>query len=89
MPTASVKKSTLAERAKFQFEADSEDEEEEVLESDAHLCPAAKHLRELGRSMALEPESQNHISCRGFNSKDISRVDDQIKMNRARLDRIK
>lgn len=77
----------MAERAKYQFEADSEGEEEEVLGSDSHLCPAARRLRELGRSMAFEHETQNQLTCVSYGKS--SKVDDQITKNRARLDRIK
>jgi hypothetical protein len=83
------KKSTLADRAKFQFEADSEDDEMEN-EIDANLDAlhgAAKRLNYLGRAMGDEVDSQNkHLE--NIHAK-TDKVDDQIAMNRARLDRFK
>ncbi|KAJ4288184.1 Protein transport protein S9 plasma membrane t-SNARE [Kalmusia sp. IMI 367209] len=81
-------RSTLADRAKYQFEADSEDDEmENEIDSNLdQLHGAAKRLNALGRAMGQEVDSQNkHID-------DVMRktdkVDDQIALNRARLDRI-
>ena len=56
-----AKKSTLADRAKYQFEADSEDDEMEN-EIDSNLDAlhgAAKRLGTLGRAMGQEVETQN------------------------------
>jgi hypothetical protein len=83
------KKASLAERAKYQFEADSEDDEMEN-EIDSNLDAlhgAAKRLNQLGRAMGDEVETQNAHLERV--SKKTDKVDDQIAMNRARLDRIK
>ncbi|OCL02056.1 hypothetical protein AOQ84DRAFT_349718 [Glonium stellatum] len=83
-----MNKSTLAERAKYQFEADSEDDEMEN-EIDANLDAlhgAAKRLNGLGRAMGQEVDEQNKHIDRIIGKTD--KVDDQIAMNRARLDRI-
>jgi hypothetical protein len=83
------KKSTLADRAKFQFEADSEDDEMEN-EIDANLDAlhgAARRLNYLGRAMGEEVDTQNQHLERISAKTD--KVDDQIAMNRARLDRFK
>ncbi|KAJ4345205.1 Protein transport protein S9 plasma membrane t-SNARE [Didymosphaeria variabile] len=81
-------KSTLADRAKYQFEADSEDDEMEN-EIDGNLDQlhgAAKRLNALGRAMGQEVDTQNEHIDRITRKTD--KVDDQIAMNRARLDRI-
>jgi hypothetical protein len=83
------KKATLADRAKFQFEADSEDDEMEN-EIDSNLDAlhgAARRLNHLGRAMGQEVDTQNTHIDRIIGKTD--KVDDQIAMNRARLDRIK
>ncbi|KAF3001824.1 Meiosis-specific subunit of the t-SNARE complex [Curvularia kusanoi] len=83
------KKASLAERAKYQFEADSEDDEMEN-EIDSNLDAlhgAAKRLNQLGRAMGEEVSQQNEHLDRV--SRKTDKVDDQIAMNRARLDRIK
>jgi protein transport protein SEC9 len=101
------KKSTLADRAQFQFEPDSEDDEmENEIDSNLGKCPtpvvevgvltcvildalhgAAKRLNLLGRAMGTEVDEQNkHIA--NITGK-TDKVDDQIAMNRARLDRIR
>ncbi|KAF1925306.1 uncharacterized protein M421DRAFT_70242 [Didymella exigua CBS 183.55] len=82
-------KSSLAERAKYQFEADSDDDEMEN-EIDSNLDAlhgAAKRLNQLGRAMGQEVDTQNTHIDRIIGKTD--KVDDQIAMNRARLDRIK
>lgn len=82
-------KSSLADRAKYQFEADSEDDEMEN-EIDSNLDAlhgAAKRLNQLGRAMGDEVDTQNKHIERIIGKTD--KVDDQIAMNRARLDRIK
>ncbi|KAL8696420.1 MAG: hypothetical protein Q9224_002807 [Gallowayella concinna] len=81
--------SSLAERAKYQFEADEEDDEMEN-EIDANLTAlsgAATRLNGLARATgeALE-EDNKHLER--INAKS-TKVDDQIAMNRARLDRFK
>ena len=87
-PGGIQKKSNLAERSKYQFEADSEDEamEEEIDQNLDALGGAAKRLNQLGRAMGEEVDSQNkHI---GNIMGKADRVDDQIALNRGRLDRI-
>ncbi|KAL8812067.1 MAG: hypothetical protein Q9223_005787 [Gallowayella weberi] len=81
--------SSLAERAKYQFEADEEDDEMEN-EIDANLTAlsgAATRLNGLARATgeALEEDNKHleRINAKG------TKVDDQIAMNRARLDRFK
>ncbi|KAL8774776.1 MAG: hypothetical protein Q9209_000715 [Squamulea sp. 1 TL-2023] len=81
--------SSLAERAKYQFEADEEDDEMEN-EIDANLTAlsgAATRLNGLARATgeALE-EDNKHLER--INAKS-TKVDDQIAMNRARLDRFR
>ncbi|KAL8948812.1 MAG: hypothetical protein Q9222_005029 [Ikaeria aurantiellina] len=81
--------SSLAERAKYQFEADEEDDEMEN-EIDANLTAlsgAATRLNGLARAtgQALE-EDNKHLERISAKS---TQVDDQIAMNRARLDRFK
>jgi len=81
-------KSSLAERSKYQFEADSEDEEMEN-EIDSNLDAlghAAGRLNALARATGKEVDEQNKHIDRIIGKSD--RVDDQIAMNRARLDRI-
>lgn len=81
-------KASLAERSKYQFEADSEDDEmENEIESNLDaLGHAAGRLNALARATGKEIEVQNnHIDLIIQKS---DRVDDQIAMNRARLDRI-
>ncbi|KAL8834054.1 MAG: hypothetical protein Q9170_003946 [Blastenia crenularia] len=81
--------SSLAERAKYQFEADDEDDEMEN-EIDANLTAlsgAASRLNGLARAtgQALEEDNKHldRINAKG------TKVDDQIAMNRARLDRFR
>ncbi|KAK4990504.1 Protein transport protein S9 plasma membrane t-SNARE [Elasticomyces elasticus] len=81
-------KASLADRAKYQFEADSEDDEMEN-EIDSNLDAihrSAKTLNQLGRAMGDEIDSQNKHIDRIIDKTD--RVDDKIAVNRARLDRI-
>ncbi|KAI9803966.1 MAG: Protein transport protein S9 plasma membrane t-SNARE [Piccolia ochrophora] len=81
-------KSSLAERAKYQFEADSEDDEMEN-EIDSNLDAlggAAGRLNALARATGKEVDEQNVHIDRITSKSD--KVDDQIAMNRARLDRI-
>lgn len=81
------KQSSLAERAKFQFEADSEDEEMEN-EIDSNLDAlggAASRLNALAKATGQELDEQNRHLERINNKSTV--VDDQIAMNRARLDR--
>ncbi|RDW78144.1 hypothetical protein BP5796_05996 [Coleophoma crateriformis] len=82
-------KSSLAERSKYQFEADSEDEEmENEIDSNLDaLSGAAGRLNLLARATGREVEEQNKVIDTITRKTD--KVDDQIVMNRARLDRIK
>ncbi|KAI9700488.1 MAG: Meiosis-specific subunit of the t-SNARE complex [Bogoriella megaspora] len=86
-PTAGAK--NLAERSKYQFEADSEDDEmENEIEGNLDLLHgAAKRLGNVSRAMGTEIDAQNKVIDRVTGKTD--KVDDQIAMNRARLDRIK
>ncbi|KAI9662369.1 MAG: Meiosis-specific subunit of the t-SNARE complex [Bathelium mastoideum] len=79
----------LAERSKYQFEADSEDDEmENEIEGNLDLLQgAAGRLGQLGRAMGREVDEQNKHIDRITGKTDT--VDDQIAFNRARLDRIK
>ena len=63
-PGGAQKKNNLAERSKYQFEADSEDEamEDEIDSNLDALHGAAGRLNQLGRAMGKEVDSQNvHI----------------------------
>ena len=79
----------LADRAKYQFEADSEDDEmeNEIEDNLDAIHRGATTMRRLGEAMGTEIESQNkHIE--GVIKK-TDKVDDGIAVNRARLDRIR
>ncbi|KAG0650741.1 transport sec9 [Hyphodiscus hymeniophilus] len=82
-------KASLAERSKFQFEADSEDDEmENEIDSNMDaLGHAAGRLHALAQATGREVDDQNIHIDRIIQKSD--RVDDQIAMNRARLDRIR
>ncbi|KAK3621382.1 Protein transport protein S9 plasma membrane t-SNARE [Elasticomyces elasticus] len=82
-------KRNLADRSKFQFEADSDDDqmEDEIEDNLAGLHNAAKTINRIGQAMGTELKSQNDHLTRISGKTD--KVDDQIAMNRARLDRIK
>jgi len=82
------KKGTLADRAKYQFEADSEDDDmENEIESNLDaLHGAARRLNTLGRAMGSEVEAQNRHLARLDGKTD--KVDEEIARNRAKLDRI-
>ncbi|KAI9885193.1 MAG: putative endonuclease lcl3 [Watsoniomyces obsoletus] len=85
---AEQKKSRLAERAKYQFEADSEDDamEDEIDKNLDALGQAAGRLNAVARATGREVDEQNKQIDTIISKSD--RVDDQIAMNRARLDRI-
>jgi len=85
--TKPSKNTSLAERAKFQFEADSEDEEiESEIDSNLDaLGSVAGRLNGLARATGKEVEEQNRHLER-INQKS-TKVDDEIALNRARLDR--
>jgi len=88
-PSTGMKKSSLAERSKYQFEADSEDEgmEDEIDQNLDLLHGAAGRLKNLSLAMGEEVDAQNrHIERIGGK---VDRVDDEIALNRSRLDRIK
>jgi hypothetical protein len=79
----------LAERSKYQFEADSEDEEmENEIDSNLDLLHgAAGRLGHLAKAMGREVDEQNVHIDRIAGKTD--GVEDQITMNRAKLDRIR
>jgi hypothetical protein len=83
-----VAKASLAERAKYQFEADSEDDEmENEIDSNLDaLSGATSRLNMLARVTGQEVDEQNKLIDRITQKSD--KVDDQIAVNRARLDRI-
>ncbi|CAI6332162.1 unnamed protein product [Periconia digitata] len=82
-------RSTLADRAKFQFEADSDDDqmEDEIDSNLDALHGAAKRLNHLGRAMGQEVDTQNTHIERIIRKTD--KVDDGIASNRAKLERIR
>lgn len=84
-----AKKANLAQRSKYQFEADSEDEamEDEIDGNLDLLAGVAGRLNQLGRAMGAEVDEQNKHIDRIVAKAD--KVDDGIVMNRARLDRIR
>ena len=87
-PQLQMNKASLAERSKYQFEADSEDEEmENEIDNNLDLLGGATgKLKGLAYAMGKEVDEQNkHIDR--ITGK-VDRVDDEIALNRARLDRI-
>ncbi|OQD72876.1 hypothetical protein PENDEC_c018G03126 [Penicillium decumbens] len=82
------KKANVTERAKYQFEADSEDEamEDEIEQNLDLLGGAAGRLNGLAKATGRELDEQNRHLERITGKSDF--VDDQLAMNRARLDRI-
>lgn len=82
------KKANVTERAKYQFEADSEDEamEDEIEQNLDLLSGAAGRLNGLAKATGKELDEQNRHLDRITGKSDY--VDDQIAMNRAKLDRI-
>ncbi|KAL4946396.1 hypothetical protein BDV06DRAFT_121696 [Aspergillus oleicola] len=83
------KKSSVAERAKYQFEADSEDEamEDEIEENLNLISGATGRLNLLAKATGNELDQQNRHLERIMGKSE--NVDDQLAMNRARLDRIR
>ncbi|OBT53614.1 hypothetical protein VE04_06616 [Pseudogymnoascus sp. 24MN13] len=81
-------KASLADRAKYQFEADSEDDmmEDEIEGNLSELHGAAQRLnllaQETGQALDEQDDLIRRVGVKG------DRVDDQIAMNRAKLDRI-
>ncbi|KUM61897.1 hypothetical protein ACN42_g5201 [Penicillium freii] len=83
------KKASVTERAKYQFEADSEDEamEDEIEQNLDLLSGATGRLNGLAKATGNELDEQNRHMERIMGKSDY--VDDQIAMNRAQLDRIR
>ncbi|EZF32400.1 Target SNARE coiled-coil containing protein [Trichophyton interdigitale] len=83
------KRTNLAERSKYQFEQDSEDDEmENEIESNLDaLHGAATRLNALAKATGREIDEQDPHIKRIIGKSDF--VDDQIHMNRSRLDRIR
>ncbi|KNG89073.1 putative plasma membrane SNARE protein (Sec9) [Aspergillus nomiae NRRL 13137] len=82
-------RTNATERAKYQFEADSEDEamEDEIEQNLDLLSGAAGRLHGLSKATGRELDEQNRHLERIMQKSDF--VDDQIAMNRAKLDRIR
>ncbi|KFY28895.1 hypothetical protein V493_02692 [Pseudogymnoascus sp. VKM F-4281 (FW-2241)] len=82
-------KASLADRAKYQFEADSEDDmmEDEIEGNLGELHGAAQRLNLLAQATGKELDEQDDLIRRVGVKGD--RVDDQIAMNRAKLERIR
>ncbi|KAH0149600.1 plasma membrane snare protein-like protein, partial [Aureobasidium melanogenum] len=82
-------KATLANRAKYQFEADSEDEamEGEIEDNLDIIHRSAKTLHALGNAMGDELDEQNKHINRIIGKTET--VDDEIAMNRIKLGRIR
>ncbi|KAG9773376.1 hypothetical protein KCU88_g5797, partial [Aureobasidium melanogenum] len=82
-------KSSLAERAKYQFEADSEDDamEDEIDRNIDELSGAAKRLNLLARATGEEVEQQNQLIQNIAEKSD--RFDDRLHFQTERLKRIR
>ncbi|KAL4926006.1 putative plasma membrane SNARE protein (Sec9) [Aspergillus undulatus] len=83
------KKASVTERAKYQFEADSEDEamEDEIEQNLNLISGATGRLNLLAKATGNELDQQNRHLERIMGKSE--NVDDQLAMNRARLDRIR
>ncbi|KAI9375488.1 hypothetical protein BJX61DRAFT_129153 [Aspergillus egyptiacus] len=83
------KKTSVTERAKYQFEADSEDDamEDEIDQNLNTIAGATGRLNLLAKATGRELDEQNKHLERIMNKSE--NVDDQLAMNRARLDRIR
>ncbi|KAL4882651.1 hypothetical protein BJY04DRAFT_217144 [Aspergillus karnatakaensis] len=83
------KKTSVTERAKYQFEADSEDDamEDEIEQNLDLLSGATGRLNLLAKATGRELDEQNKHLERITNKSE--NVDEQLAMNRARLDRIR
>lgn len=81
-------KSSLAERARYQFEPDSEDDnmEDEIDENLNQLSKVTGRLHSLAKAQGAELDEHNKL-LKGLAEKS-DRVDDQLAMNRKRLERI-
>lgn len=88
-PARTMNKASLAERSKYQFEADSEDEDmENEIDNNLDLLHGATgKLKGLATALGREVDEQNRHIDRITGK--VDRVDDEIALNRARLDRIK
>ncbi|RDW78996.1 putative plasma membrane SNARE protein (Sec9) [Aspergillus mulundensis] len=82
-------KASVTERAKYQFEADSEDEamEDEIEQNLNLISSATGRLNLLAKATGHELDEQNRHLERIMGKSE--NVDDQLAMNRARLDRIR
>merc|ERR1712070_899230 len=80
---------TLADRQKYQFEADSEDDEmeNEIEDSLEALHVGAQTISRIGKNMSEEIDSQNNRLDVITTKTD--KVDDQIALNRHRLQNIR
>ncbi|OAP63521.1 hypothetical protein AYL99_02748 [Fonsecaea erecta] len=85
----SATKTSLAERAKYQFEADSEDEamENEIDRNLDDLTGAAKRLNLLARATGQEVEAQNTLITNIAEKSD--RFDDRLHFQTEKLKRIR
>lgn len=79
----------VAERSKYQFEADSEDEEmeNEIDQNLDELSGAAGRLNLLGKAIGKELTVQNEHIARIATK--VDKNDDELEMLRAKLNRIK
>jgi len=86
---ASMPKASLAERSKYQFEADSDDDrmEDEIEKNIDDLGGAAKRLNILARAMGEEADTQNSQLQKIADKSD--RLDDRFHLQTERLKRIK
>lgn len=82
-------KASLAERSKYQFEADSDDDrmEDEIDRNIDDLSGAAKRLNLLARAMGEEADAQNQQLQKIADKSD--RLDDRFHLQTERLKRIK
>ncbi|KAK6372520.1 Protein transport protein S9 plasma membrane t-SNARE [Lithohypha guttulata] len=82
-------KATLAERSKYQFEADSDDDraEDEIERNIDELGGAAQRLNILARAMGDEADTQNKMLQNVADKSD--RLDDRFHLQTERLKRIK
>ncbi|KAK5941312.1 Protein transport protein S9 plasma membrane t-SNARE [Knufia obscura] len=82
-------KTSLAERSKYQFEADSDDDrmEDEIERNIDELGGAAKRLNVLARAMGEEADTQNSQLQKVADKSD--RLDDRFHLQTERLKRIK
>ncbi|KAI5303513.1 hypothetical protein KEM56_007469 [Ascosphaera pollenicola] len=80
---------STVDRGKYQFEADSEDEamEDEIDTNIKVLEGASGRLNALAKATGQELSTQNQLLDKIGNKSD--RVDDQLRLNRDRLDRIR